>query len=353
MLIYFDGVSKRRTVHHFFNSLMPGGYFFLGHSESLYGVSDEFHLVHFPGATGYLRPAVVPHGSPAPVAPGGPLRYLRVRKERDEYYRRRSASVASTKSGIDARHACCFGPLMHCLELPPEQIELEKLTELVSHDKSIVAQCLRMANSALFSRQKAIESIRGAVVSLGVKRLRDILWTTHLMRLAPKNAWPHESSLVLGTLFGTALVSQQLAKKIALPDTDKAYLCGLLHDIGELVNATLIPDEFRATAALAVAQNISLFEAEKQTLGFTHCETGKMLAEYWNLPADVSSVIEFHHAPEQASTPGTLPALVNLADLLCRFRGMGYGYDEMLEIDFIEAPAWFLLQKAVPATRGT
>ncbi|HXZ11188.1 MAG TPA: CheR family methyltransferase [Candidatus Sulfotelmatobacter sp.] len=63
VLIYFDGASKRRTVHHFFNSLLPGGYFFLGHSESLFGVTDEFRLVHFPGATAYLRPA--------PNAPAG------------------------------------------------------------------------------------------------------------------------------------------------------------------------------------------------------------------------------------------------------------------------------------------
>jgi len=57
LLIYFDGASKRRTVHHFYNGLMPGGYFFVGHSESLYGVSDEFRLVHFPGATAYYRPS--------------------------------------------------------------------------------------------------------------------------------------------------------------------------------------------------------------------------------------------------------------------------------------------------------
>jgi chemotaxis protein methyltransferase CheR len=55
VLIYFDSASKRRTVRHFYNSLLPGGYLFLGHSESLYGVSDDFHLVHFPGATAYHR----------------------------------------------------------------------------------------------------------------------------------------------------------------------------------------------------------------------------------------------------------------------------------------------------------
>jgi chemotaxis protein methyltransferase CheR len=58
VLIYFDGASKRRTVHHFYNGLMPGGYFFVSHSESLYGVSDEFRLVHFPGATAYYRPSL-------------------------------------------------------------------------------------------------------------------------------------------------------------------------------------------------------------------------------------------------------------------------------------------------------
>jgi len=58
VLIYFDGASKRRTVRHFYNNLLAGGYLFLGQSESLYGVSDEFHLVHFPGATAYLRPSM-------------------------------------------------------------------------------------------------------------------------------------------------------------------------------------------------------------------------------------------------------------------------------------------------------
>ena len=95
-------------------------------------------------------------------------------------------------------------------------------------------------------------------------------------------------------------------------------------------------------------QNISLYDAEKQMMGFTHCDTGKMLAEHWNLPNDIRNAIEFHHTPEQASQTAALVAVVNLSDFLCRLRGMGYGYDEMCEIDFHEAPAWNLLRKAVP-----
>jgi chemotaxis protein methyltransferase CheR len=55
VLIYFDLNSKRRVIQHFYNNLLPHGYLFLGHSESLYGVSEEFRLVHLPGATAYVK----------------------------------------------------------------------------------------------------------------------------------------------------------------------------------------------------------------------------------------------------------------------------------------------------------
>jgi chemotaxis protein methyltransferase CheR len=55
VLIYFDLASKRRVIQHFYNNLLPHGYLFLGHSESLYGVSDDFRLVHLPGATAYIK----------------------------------------------------------------------------------------------------------------------------------------------------------------------------------------------------------------------------------------------------------------------------------------------------------
>ena len=58
VLIYFDGKSKTRTIQHFYNALLPNGYFFLGHSESLYGISEKFRLVHFPGATAYWKSTV-------------------------------------------------------------------------------------------------------------------------------------------------------------------------------------------------------------------------------------------------------------------------------------------------------
>lgn len=56
VLIYFEDASKMRVIQRFYNNLLPNSYFFLGHSESLFGVTEDFKLVHFPGVTGYLKP---------------------------------------------------------------------------------------------------------------------------------------------------------------------------------------------------------------------------------------------------------------------------------------------------------
>jgi chemotaxis protein methyltransferase CheR len=58
VLIYFDGPSKAKVIKQFFNNLNFGGYFFLGTSESLVKLNEQFHLVHFPGTIAYWKPSL-------------------------------------------------------------------------------------------------------------------------------------------------------------------------------------------------------------------------------------------------------------------------------------------------------
>jgi chemotaxis protein methyltransferase CheR len=59
VLIYFDGPSKSKVIQHFFGNLNFGGYFFLGTSESLMKLNDQFHLIHFPGTIAYWKPSLM------------------------------------------------------------------------------------------------------------------------------------------------------------------------------------------------------------------------------------------------------------------------------------------------------
>jgi chemotaxis protein methyltransferase CheR len=55
VLIYFDDAAKKNFVAQLYDNLNPGGYLFIGHSESLHNISRAFKLVHFPGALGYKK----------------------------------------------------------------------------------------------------------------------------------------------------------------------------------------------------------------------------------------------------------------------------------------------------------
>ncbi|MBP2314269.1 CheR family methyltransferase [Azospirillum soli] len=56
MLIYFDDVSRREVAESMFNSLTPGGFVCLGHSESMSRISPLFDVRRFPDAIVYQRP---------------------------------------------------------------------------------------------------------------------------------------------------------------------------------------------------------------------------------------------------------------------------------------------------------
>lgn len=58
VMIYFSDEVKRQIVRGYYNSLQPGGYFYIGHSETLHGVSKAFKLVYFKNALVYQKEAV-------------------------------------------------------------------------------------------------------------------------------------------------------------------------------------------------------------------------------------------------------------------------------------------------------
>jgi putative nucleotidyltransferase with HDIG domain len=239
-------------------------------------------------------------------------------------------------------------PLLRCLDQPVEQIDITRIVELVSYDKSIAAQCVRMANSALFGRSKPVESVRTAVMNLGMWRVRDLLFSNSLSQVIPANRWIVEPAVFWRHSLGVALVCRKFAEILGYPDTEKAYLAGLLHDIGILVNSMIAPEEFRATFQKATLEQIALDEAEQATLGFTHCDSGRVLGEAWKITPDLIQAIELHHDIGDPERGGPLVAMVHLSDLLCRLRDLGYGYYEPRQIDFANEPGWLYLVMQFP-----
>ncbi len=238
-------------------------------------------------------------------------------------------------------------PLAGLLRQDYDQINLDKVVELVSYDSTIAAQCLRMANSPLFGRRNS-ETVRGAVLALGVKRIEAIVLGCCLNRIVPNDKWALDPLIFWRHCLGCALVSSRMAHLIGYPDPEKAYLAGLLHDLGILVNTVTCTDEYRRTMETARERRVCLEECERECLGFTHCQSGAILAQQWKFSADVTAVIEFHHQAAKAAIAGPLVALVHLSDLLCRLRDLGYGYYEAIGVDLAGDDAWSTLVESYP-----
>jgi chemotaxis protein methyltransferase CheR len=53
VIIYFDRETQKKLFKKFYNQLVPGGYLFIGHSETLHGINDQFKAV---SAASYRKP---------------------------------------------------------------------------------------------------------------------------------------------------------------------------------------------------------------------------------------------------------------------------------------------------------
>ncbi len=242
-------------------------------------------------------------------------------------------------------------PLTRNLDQPVSVIDVRKIVELISYDEAIAAQCLRMANSPLFGRWQSIDSLHAAVMALGIARVRDIATSCCLLALLPQQVGSIDPRAFWEHSLAVAMVSRRLARRIEFKNAEKAYLAGLLHDIGIIANLLTFPDEFRNTAKAALSQRIPLHEAEPEFFSFTHSVSGSFLADQWHLSPDLNEVVRRHHDPENAFLYRSLAALVNIADLVCRSCGLGYGYNESKKPAVLESPAWPILASECTAIR--
>ncbi len=237
-----------------------------------------------------------------------------------------------------------LAPLLRYLEQPMEQLDVQRVTDMIAQDKSLAAQVLQMANSPLFGRWQKVDSLRGAIVGLGFQRVSDIAMSCGVLNMMPRDSgidpvafWEHS--------LGCALVCRHFARKISYPDPSKAYLAGLLHDLGIIVNLWVMPKEFGEAFEFARGEGIPLHEAEQLVLGFTHCESGFLLAQRWELAKDLAEVVAQHHTPELAQNYPGLVALIDLSDQLCRVSGLHHGYIEKREVNLTQQTSFQILSQ--------
>ena len=212
------------------------------------------------------------------------------------------------------------------------------INDVIAKDVALSTRILKLVNSSFYGFPRKIASVTHAVVILGFNTVRTLTLSAFVfdafeardLGFGYREFWIHSVA--------TAVASGQLARRVGATDSEQAFLCGLLHDVGKIVLQQYAQEEFARTLDYVQEHDCLLYDAEMAVLDSNHAEMGALLLDRWRLPVTMVEVIRHHHRPEQDSTQNLVTSIVHLADVLCRAMMLGHAGDRC--IPTIDPYAW-------------
>ncbi len=194
-----------------------------------------------------------------------------------------------------------------------------QVASILSEDPAMSVKVLKLTNSAFYGLSREIESVKQAVVIIGMEAVKNLVLSASVLEMFKGHNvdtefqeafWRHS----LASAFCSRILARKLRHR-GVVDPDAAFSAGLLLHIGQLVLCCFVADDFtRYRQAHADNPELSVYDCEEQTLGYNHAQVGTLLAQQWKLPSKLINAIEFHHRPFDGPNDEPMPTLVHLAD---------------------------------------
>lgn len=203
-----------------------------------------------------------------------------------------------------------------------DEISVARVAQLIERDAVIAGNILGVVNSPVCQRRTAIQSIRHAIVLLGLTKVRNLALSMSMNHIWAKAKGAPDWSMFEFNQHSVAMavLCDLLTHQLRVIGGDVTFLAGLLHDLGRLLIAVGLPAQHSVVARLRGAEQSSLPQCERSVLGFDHADlSGEVLAT-WRLPLALQTAVRFHHAPENdhiLANPGEfrLSQILNAAEL--------------------------------------
>lgn len=179
------------------------------------------------------------------------------------------------------------------------QCDIGDLCRLIQSDSVMTMRFLALANSAAVSGAHETRDLRGALVRLGLRRVRNVslFMGMHDMNPVDKPSTNLDMKEFWKYCLASASCAQGLAWQKGLKNFEDAWLVGILHGIGITTLDQQAPEGLQASLALSKTKMIDLMEAEMLVLDFHHGELASRVLRQWGLPPVFSEVIEFQPEP--------------------------------------------------------
>jgi len=232
--------------------------------------------------------------------------------------------------------------------LDKPDVQVEEVADLMLSDQVMTARVMKLLNSPVYKPAHEITSLKRALVYLGLRHIREVALTTSFISAFEADKGAFEMAAFWEHSFGVGMVSKIIASRAGYPDLEKAYISGIVHDLGVVFLSNFMREDFQAVLETIKDKPIKLIDAEIEKFGTSHCEIGLSMSMKWNFPEAYSEVIAYHHAPDEAVIDPVLCAIVNISDLFCSVRDLNYGGREWVSFNLSEEPSWKILKKVSP-----
>lgn len=192
--------------------------------------------------------------------------------------------------------------------LDDPKVDLEKVGEFLMIDPGMTATLLRVVNSAFYGLRDKIVSVSKATVVLGIRKLRQLVIAATVMQKFQSVPAPFARRFWENSV-RTAQWSRSIGRYCSMPELDELFICGLLHNIGEMVIMEYFRPQWQLIDDLMRNSGKTQIQAERILLGGTHADIGAFLYSQWQLPRETVQSAMFHH-----HDPALIQAMQNVSE---------------------------------------
>jgi HD-like signal output (HDOD) protein len=171
-----------------------------------------------------------------------------------------------------------------------ESSTIDDISDVIIIDPAMTATILKLANSSFFNYPGKIDTISKAVLVLGITEVYSLV-IAYFTAKAFKAVNMDKSYLddFWYDSVDAALLIKFLGCSLNIPNGERLFILGLLHNLGELVVNQISPDKIIECSS-GTASNLSC-DKQKEVLGFTYGECGAELLKLWQLPYNIVAPI--------------------------------------------------------------
>ena len=198
------------------------------------------------------------------------------------------------------------------------ETSIARVSETIEKDQAMALKILKLVNSVFYGFRSKVSDIKNAVVLLGFNAVRNAIVSVSVVNALPKTLlfqdfemidfWKHSLAV--------AVASKSIAQKAGVDSPDNCFVGGLLHDVGKVIMAQYLKDDFAKVWTRMTNEYLPFYEAEQQELSVDHTKIGAYLADRWQLPQGLTDAIRWHHNFQPDNGNAGFIINIHLADIL-------------------------------------